>query len=315
MPATKSPPPRRRTHDPRGPDHVAAAHAGFLSDRESGVTSALQAALRTLLQQELLPDNPFFLLANVLMAHHDRSPAWAEPPAQLLRELDAGLPIMQDATRAICTLASFQRALGLPHVLRAVHSGGLQAVYRVLTHNLHASFFNSAAPTQSATCALVTRVMCSLQGTALMYNPQRQLFPPVEVRADVLISSTSTEDALDAFGATILRESRDVQRLPLNTLIAVRAVQPPGAELGDEGAPRGKAAGAACMSKQQIEANPAAFLQMVKKAVLSFMVRSGLLARLLASFASHVSCRLRRRGLIALHGQVDRLHRPGRGRR
>lgn len=265
-------PPRRQQQN--GTSAAAAAHADFLSDRESGVAPALQAALRTLLQQELLPDNPFFFLANVLVAYHDRTRSWAEPATALLRELDAGLPVMKDAARNICTLASFQHALGLPHVLRAVHSGGLAAVHRVLVHNLHASFFSSPAPTQSATSALVTRAMCSLQGTALMYSPQRQLFPPIRVRSDVLISSTSTEDALDAFGATILRESRDVQRLPLNTLVAVRAVQPASAAAEHEAQGRGRAAAGACMSKQQIEANPAAFLQMVKKGVLSSMVRT-----------------------------------------
>jgi len=46
--------------------------------------------------------------------------------------------------------------------------------------------------------------MCSLRGSTLMYNPARQPFPELKVRADVLITGPSTEQALDCFAALIL---------------------------------------------------------------------------------------------------------------
>jgi hypothetical protein len=254
---------------------LTAAHEAFLSSSGSGVTSALQAALRTLLQQQTLPDNPFFFLATVLLAFHDRSVLWREPAEDLVCRLDANVPLVKDSVRCICKLSDFPLALGLPHVLRFANSNGLKAIHHVLVHNLHHSFLNSPIPARSTSNTLLVRTLCSLQGSAIMYDPGTQLFPTIKVRADVLISATTVEEAIDMFGATIMRESRDVQQLPLNTLVAVRAVKA-ATEDHDRQSDRRQTAQTAMMTRQQIEADSAAFLQMARKAVLSSMVNSSI---------------------------------------
>jgi hypothetical protein len=258
------------------PARVAAAHEAFLCSKESGVACALQVALRTLLQQPGLPDNPFFFLATVLMAFHDRSATWSEPAEDLVYRLDAYVPLMKDNYRCICTLSEFPQALGLPHVLRFANPSGLKAIHHVLVHNLHHSFFNSPVPTRSTSKNLVARVLCSLQGNAIVYDPATQLFPTIKVRADVLISGRAVEDAIDMFGAIIMRESREIQQLPLNTLVAVRAVKPVSQ---DQDGPLDyrQTAATLFMTGQQIEADSASFLQMARKAVLSSMVHTATL--------------------------------------
>jgi hypothetical protein len=250
---------------------TAKAHDLYLSDEGAGVTSALQAALRTLLRQDLLPDNPAFFLAIVVIAFHDRAPGWSDSAAVLLREVDASGPTVHDASRNICKLSGFRHAWGLPHTMRCIDVRGMQALHHVLVHNLHNSFCWNSAPFRADNQGAVARIMCSLQGSAISYNPSRQLFPKLRVRADVLISGMTIEESVDKFGSIILRDSRDVQHLPLNSLVSIRAVTPVSCERKGAGEKK-PGHNTAAMTQQQIEADTALFFHMVKKAVLSSMV-------------------------------------------
>lgn len=252
------------------------AHQQYLSDSETGVESALQAALHTLLRQESLPDNPAFFLAAVLTAFQDRAPGWSEQAGILLAELDASAPVVFSATRLVCRLQGFARtsAWGLPHVIRCVHLPGLEALHHVFVNDLHNSFFNSPAPFSVGAQGAVARVMCSLQGSAVTYNPDRQLFPKLQVRTDVLISGLSSEASVDSLAAMILRDARDIEQMPLNVCVAVRPVAPVTID-PDLAAERGSVAASMAMTLPQIESDTVAFFRMVKKAVLSSLVRSG----------------------------------------
>jgi hypothetical protein len=250
---------------------ASSTHESYLSEKETGVAAALRAGLHTLLGQEALPDNPAFFLASVIMAYQDRAPGWSEEAETLLAELDASSPMVHDASRLVCKLSSSAHAWGLPHVIRAINAQGLHALHKVLVNDVHNSFFCVPAPFQVGAQGAVVRVMCSLQGSAVSYNPARQLFPKLQVRADVLISGLNIEASVDTLGALILRDARDVQQMPLNSLVAVRAVAPVAI---DEGAQADRLLGGSppIMTSQQIEADSAAFLHIVKKAVLASMV-------------------------------------------
>ena len=254
-----------------GASAATGAIRSYLSDAETGVSSALACALQKLLEQEALPDNPAFFIASVLMAYQDRAPAWSESREDLLGELDINSPTVHDASRLVCKLASSEHAWGLPHVVRCLSTQGIEALHHVLVHNLHNSFFNSAAPYQAGTHGAVARVMCSLQGSTVSYNPARQLFPRVNVRGDVLISGMSIEAAVDTLATLIMRDARELQQLPLNSLTAVRARLP--SSLDEDAVADSADVKIPAMTRQQIDSDSVAFLQMVKKAILSSMVR------------------------------------------
>lgn len=249
---------------------TAKVHELYLSDKETGATSALNAALRTLLEQDSLPDNPSFLIATVVSAFNDKSPAWREADAPLLQELDASSPVVYDPGRQVCRLAGSNCAWGLPHVLRTVYTEGIKALHHVLVHNLHNSFCSASAPFQAQQDGAIVRIMCSLHGSCVSYNPARQVFPELRLQADVLVSGIDTEQSIDTFASIILRDSRDMQLLPLNALVAVRTVMP--VRTDADAVQRGVNA-TTMMTRDQIEADTATFFTMVKKAVISSMVR------------------------------------------
>lgn len=255
---------------------AASTHELYLSDRETGVKSALQSALATLLEQEYLPDNPAYFLASVLMAYNDRAVVWSMTDQAILREMDSSTPLVHDASRLICRLGHSSEACGLPHVIRCIDATGLDALAHVLIHNLPNAFCSSSAPVQSSDQSSIVRTMCSLQGNALSYAPARQLFPRLRIRTDVLVTSTSFEDAVGALASQILRDARALQQLPANCFVAVRATKPVLLEAAEDAEQADLAglpnASHSRLTGAQVEADTAAFVDMVKQALLSDMV-------------------------------------------
>ena len=192
-----------------GPSKSGRVHDMYLSSKQSGIVQALSAAMRKLFQQRNLPENPAYFLANVLTAFYDRSPVWTLDGNLILREVDAsGVQVHAGRTK-LCTLGEYTGAWGLPHVMRCISVKGVRAIHSVLVHNLHDSFFRSPQPFRVDRGHLVNE-MCTLHGSTLMYNPERQPFPALKIRADVLIRGPSIEDSLDNFAALILCASPPV---------------------------------------------------------------------------------------------------------
>lgn len=126
-------------------------HALYLSDRESGLGSALLSALKSLFSQRHLPDNPYYDLAAALGSYVDASPVWRVPDAALAAALDADAGAIEvvDPAARICAFAEAgggPGCSGLPHVLRAASREAAGALRRVLLDQLPDSFFPGPAP-------------------------------------------------------------------------------------------------------------------------------------------------------------------------
>lgn len=95
-----------------------------------------------------------------------------------------------------------------------------------------------------------------------MYTPMWEALPALRVRCDIVVASKGIDEAIETFAAVILKESRAMRAMPLNTWIEVR-VDTRGAV----------AATSAVMTAAQVEENTSKLFAMVRKAVLSAHVR------------------------------------------
>lgn len=259
--------------DQGAPSCAVRTQQAYLSDRESGISTALRSSLRELFRQSTLPDNPAYFLANVLSAFYDRSSVWTIDGSMILREVDSGSAKVSDTRRRLCTLGDNGYAWGMPHIVRCLSVRGMAAIHEVLTHSLHASFFRASVPFQTDASGYLARTICSLLGSTAMYKPAWQAFPELKVRADVLISAPAVDDAFTTFAQIIFRDIKAIEQMALNIVLRAEA-QDTAQSLASAGAVVAKKQSAVrSMTGAEIQASPPDFFLMVKKAVLARKVR------------------------------------------
>eukprot|EP00892_Ulva_mutabilis_P007259 jgi/Ulvmu1/4905/UM020_0191.1 len=230
----------------------------YLDDIQA--SSALKQAFLSLLSRPVLPENPYYFLADFLLAHNDLS--CSALSGLLISELHTCTKTWADANKSICTFADC--AFGLPHVMMFCTSTGLKALHHVCLHSLSdALFCQSPAPCQADNKGSTLRSICSISGKGLLYLPSWNMLPDIRIRSDVLIASNVIDDAIDAFALSILRDCRSVKRMPLNTWIDVKvlAASSDTAKLQIH-----------TMTALQVETDTASFMLMVRRAVLSSQV-------------------------------------------
>ncbi|GLC57830.1 hypothetical protein PLESTB_001271500 [Pleodorina starrii] len=193
----------------------------YLSDKESGMASALRDALKSLFSEPRLPDNPYYYLAATLAAHVDQSALWKTPAADLLSayDIEGGLePLYGDLQ--LCKIGNFSRCCGLPHVLRVVSREGASFLHETLVNGLPECLFHPSPLVVSTgtdggggECSVQT--LCSVQGSTALWNPQWLEFPEIEIRCDVVIRGGKLEEALRQFVGMVVADVRELNQIPV----------------------------------------------------------------------------------------------------
>ena len=237
-----------------------AIYDAFL--QQSRVEPAFSKGLLALFSQKELPESPGLFLAEYLSIFSEIDTARESCPSELIADMESCSPVVDDRLRRICKTSDLQSVFGLPHVLRCLTHSGACAINHIIFHNLPQSFFTSPAPRQVGS-SLALRSICSVHGGALLYRPAWDIFPPLQVRADVVVAARTIDEAVDTFTALILKESRAVQGMPLNQWIDVKVVSPDG-----------QAAASGVLTAMDVEADTSKLFSTVRKAVLSSHVCS-----------------------------------------
>lgn len=231
--------------------------------QQSRVEPALSRGLLALFSQRYLPESPGLFLAEYLSTLNEIDSAREKCPRELISDMESCSPVVDDRLRRICKSADLQSVFGLPHVLRCLTHSGACAINHIIFHNLPHSFFTSPAPRQVGSKVSAVRSICSVHGGALFYRPAWDMFPPLKVRADVVVAAKTIDEAVDTFMALILKESRAVQGMPLNQWIDVKIVSHDG-----------QAAASGSLTATEIETDTSKLFSMGRKAVLSSHVCS-----------------------------------------
>lgn len=239
----------------------ASFHDAFL--QQTRVYPAFQQGLGALFSQTELPESPGLFLAEYISIFHEIDTARENYAGELIADMESCSPVVDDRTRRVCKSADLQSVFGLPHVLRCLTHTGACAINHIIFHNLPHSFFTSPTPRQVGSKVSVLRSICSVHGGALIYRPAWDMFPPLQVRADVVVAARGIDEAIDTFTALILKESRAVQGMPLNQWVDVKVVS------NDS-----QAATSGTLTTTEVEADTSKLFSMVRKAVLSSHVCS-----------------------------------------
>lgn len=92
--------------------------------------AAVRDALKGLFSEPRLPDNPYYYLANVLVAYVDQSSLWKVSNQAIMSayDLEGGLEVVTSDMK-LCKLATSKHCYGMPHVLRMVSRDGRSATW------------------------------------------------------------------------------------------------------------------------------------------------------------------------------------------
>jgi hypothetical protein len=236
----------------------ASIHDEFL--QQTRVEPALLGGLSALFSQKELPDSPALFLAEYLAVFHEIDIA-RQTSSVLMDDMESCSPMVDDRARRVCKSADHS-VFGLPHVIRCLTHSGACAISRIIFHSLPHAFFTSPAPRQVGSNESVLRSICSVHGSAHIYRPAWDTFPPLQVRADVIVSAKGIDEAIDTFTVLILKESRAVQSMPLNQWIDVRIVS------------HDSQAAPLSLTATEVEADTSKLFAMVRKGVMSSYVCS-----------------------------------------
>lgn len=202
--------------------------------------------------------NKRLFLADYLSNFHQIDTARGACASELISDMDNCAPVVHDRERRMCKSADVPSVFGLPHIMRCLTSTGASAVTRIVSHSLPHAFFTSPAPRQMGSKVAALRSICSVHGGALIYRPSWDMFPPLQVRADVVVAAKTIDEAIDTFTALILKESRAVQSMALNRWIDVKV-------LSREALTAPKST----LTASEVEADTSKLFAMVRKGVVS----------------------------------------------
>ncbi|GFR42144.1 hypothetical protein Agub_g2993, partial [Astrephomene gubernaculifera] len=219
----------------------------YLGDTETGLTSALLDALKSLFSAPRLPDNPYYALAAHLNAHVDQGQLWKTPAADLLSvyDIEGGLePIFGELQ--LCKLSSCGTCFGLPHVLRVVTREAVSLLHVLLTNGLPECLFNSTplpalAPggggggagggVAAGAGPYSVQALCSIQDSSALWRPQLLEFPELDIRCDVVVRGDKLDEALRLFVDVVLNDVGELHQVPVFFVDGVAIVDGPAVEV------------------------------------------------------------------------------------
>ncbi|KAL3134106.1 hypothetical protein ABBQ32_008528 [Trebouxia sp. C0010 RCD-2024] len=162
-------------------------------DRQLSVAGATQRALTTLYSRNLLPANPFPLLAEVVEAVQHGGPV-----------------ILTKKSPDLAGLSQYENAWGLPHVLVCVCRKGIEIIRSVVAADLPRSFYPTFRPSDPDSDGYTVEVLPSLQGRCISYQPDWQPFPLLEVRADVVVVGPDPTRGCIKLARLVVRDLTDM---------------------------------------------------------------------------------------------------------